>query len=139
MNERVLEEPSRSGVFWFPQGGAAAAAREAGLKVLEADLSQFRDRPGVLNELGRAWDFPDWYGANLDALHDCLTDPDWQPATGYALVLSGLAKLQAANPDDFQALIEVLRSAADIRRADGTPFWVLLDSPAPGVPAIPDA
>lgn len=139
MNERVLAEPSRSGVFWFPQGDAATAARHAGLKVLAADLGQFRDRAGVLNELGRAWDFPDWYGANLDALHDCLTDPDWQPAAGYALVLSGLDKLNATNPDDFQTLIEVFRSAAEIRRANGTPFWILLDAPAAGVPPLPDA
>ena len=25
-------------------------------------------------ELARALDFPDWYGANLDALYDVLTD-----------------------------------------------------------------
>ena len=33
----------------------------------------------LLKQLGEALNFPDWYGANFDALHDCLTDPDCLP------------------------------------------------------------
>ena len=28
----------------------------------------------IHRQLSEALDFPDWYGANLDALYDCLTD-----------------------------------------------------------------
>ncbi|MDL2206906.1 barstar family protein [Eubacteriales bacterium OttesenSCG-928-N13] len=33
-----------------------------------------RDRDTLHAHLKRALDFPDYYGANLDALYDCLTD-----------------------------------------------------------------
>jgi hypothetical protein len=49
---------------------------------LHADLSLSRPAHGrsVLRQLGKSLHFPDWYGANFDALFDCLCDPDWQPA-----------------------------------------------------------
>lgn len=142
MNEHILHKPSRAGVFRFPDdraGIVVAAARNAGLRVLEADVGQSDNRAGVLSLFGRTWNFPDWYGINLDALHDCLTDPDWQPAAGYALVISGLDRLRAAHPDDFLALIEVFRSVAELRGESGRPFWVLLDTTAPDIPPLPDA
>lgn len=142
MNERVLQEPSRAGIFHLPKTRmhtAVAAAQKAGLKVLKAKLAQFGDRSGVLDELGHVFNFPDWYGCNFDALHDCLTDPDWQPAAGCVLVISGLDKFRSAHPDDFRTLIEVLRSAIELRRENGTPLWVLLDTNAPEIPTFPDA
>lgn len=37
------------------------------------DLSQFATRRALQEALAREFSFPDWYGHNLDALHDCLT------------------------------------------------------------------
>ena len=31
----------------------------------------------ALAEIGRAFNFPEYYGENLDALYDCLTDLSW--------------------------------------------------------------
>lgn len=142
MREQVFHEPSRAGVFHVSKDQSAPVAaivRQAGLKVLEADVGRFSDREAMLADLGRSFHFPDWYGANFDALHDCLTDSTWQPAQGYALLISGLNELRAASPSDFQTLIDVFRSAAEIKRESGTPFWVLLDTTAPGVPPLSDA
>lgn len=30
--------------------------------------------PAIHDQLSEALGFPDWYGRNLDALHDCLTE-----------------------------------------------------------------
>lgn len=143
MNERVFRDLSRTGVFRLSKGLmdlAAAAAGKAGLIVLEADVADCSDCDCVLNELGPAWNFPEWYGANLDALHDCLTDPDWQPAgSGHALLIFGLERLRAAHPDDFRTLAEVFRSAVELLREEGTPLWVVLDTAAPDIPLLPDA
>lgn len=142
MDEHVFRDPSRAGIFHVSKDEGASvvsAASKAGLRVVQIDVGQLGDRDEVLANLGRTLDFPDWYGANFDALHDCLTDPDWQPAPGHVLLISGLEKLRAAVPTDFHTLIDVLRSAAEIRRNLGTPLWVLLDATEPVIPSLPNA
>ena len=36
------------------------------------DCSGIRSKEDLHRRLAEALSFPDWYGANLDALHDCL-------------------------------------------------------------------
>ena len=40
--------------------------------ILDGDMLKYRSR--VHSKLARALHFPAWYGRNLDALYDCLTD-----------------------------------------------------------------
>lgn len=51
---------------------------------------------------------PDWYGGNLDALHDCLTEPG-EPVE---LVIRSGAALSAALGDYAAALRRVLSDCA---------------------------
>ena len=37
------------------------------------DCGKIRTKEDFHNALAKAMDFPDWYGGNLDALHDFLT------------------------------------------------------------------
>ena len=110
--------------MWHHGGDAVGAAARA-------DVSASHNLRSLLRSLGEQADFPDWYGGNLDALHDCLIDPDWQPgqamAKGYLIILTGLGELARRHPEDLQRLLEVFRSAAEIRRSDGTPFWFFAD------------
>ena len=41
---------------------------------IQLDCSQMTDRASAHAYLARVLDLPDWYGSNLDALHDCLTE-----------------------------------------------------------------
>ncbi|HJW26218.1 MAG TPA: barstar family protein [Rhodocyclaceae bacterium] len=137
MNQSFFRDPGRSGIFHLPTlSRQAVEAAAAGLDIREADLRQSQDKQGVLNELGHAFRFPDWYGANLDALYDCLTDPDWYPPGGQVLLISGLARLQGADPDSFSALLEVFSAASEARREAGAPLWVLIDAASPDLPAL---
>ncbi|WP_229795280.1 barstar family protein [Saccharothrix coeruleofusca] len=43
-------------------------------------------RAEALAAIGEALEFPDWYGHNLDALYDCLTDLSWLPEGEHVLV-----------------------------------------------------
>jgi hypothetical protein len=75
-------------------------------------LVGIRERRPVLVAIGRAFEFPSWFGANLDALYDSLTDlPERLPATGYVVVLDGLAP--GPETDDNAALLDVFRDAAE--------------------------
>ncbi|MBS1190711.1 MAG: hypothetical protein H6R10_2503 [Rhodocyclaceae bacterium] len=141
MTASLFHDASRAGVFHLPTQRRNAIEKAAGavrMKLSRVVISHSTDSEGVLRQLGLALAFPDWYGANLDALHDCLTDPDWQPASGQILLIEGLQDLRSADPEGFSALVEVFQSAAEIDRDAGRPLWVLLDTPAADLPLLPD-
>ena len=54
----------------------------------------------IHRQLARALEFPAWYGGNLDALYDCLTD------------LSESARLTVLNAQLLPALERVVKDAA---------------------------
>lgn len=142
MKHSLLQDASRAGLYHLPAARRAdvlAQARQAHLKQFSADLGDVGDAADVLRELGRTFEFPIWYGANFDALHDCLTDPDWHPRKGLLLLISGLEALRNNDPEAFSTLIDVLRSAAQTRSTDKHPLWILLTSPARGIVDLPDA
>ncbi len=134
-----FKQPETSGVYG---AGAAqwpaleAAARRAGVNAIRVDASGAADIDALLVDLGRSLRFPDWYGANFDALHDCLTDPGCLPPDGHLLFLTGLEILELETPEDFLILLDVLGSAAEIRRQAGHPLWVAVDAAAAGLPAL---
>lgn len=141
MNESLFQDLARSGVFHLPpqcRKAVEVAAGAAPIKVVAARLEQPEDRESALRDLGPPLGFPAWYGANLDALYDCLTDPDWLPATGQVLLISGLGRLQNADPEGFSLLTDVFRAATDACRDNGTPLWILLDTSAAGLPTLSD-
>lgn len=142
MKPNVFKNDSRAGLYHLPAayyGDLPDLASKAHYTLLSADVSTSKNSQETLRELGKAWKFPLWYGTNLDALHDCLTDPDWQAKKKVILKITGLEALKNNHPEAFSSLIEVLRSAATIRSAENHPLWILLTSPAPDVANLPDA
>ena len=43
------------------------------MKEIVLNCAKIRSMPELHEILARELNFPDWYGNNLDALHDCLT------------------------------------------------------------------
>lgn len=140
MNDQLFESTEESGVYYLlpaHQGSAVDAAQKKGLLVLTVEIAARANKDQALEQLGAALHFPTWYGANFDALFDCLTDPDWQPGRGHVIMIKGMIDLRATNPDDFATMIEVFQAATEARREAASPFWVLIDTPARGIPALP--
>lgn len=140
MNESAFRQPERAGVFHLPAAlhpAAEAAAARAGLRTFAGDVSGTVSAPAMLGELGRRFGFPDWFGANFDALDDCLTDPDWAGEAGCAVFVSGLERFAAGHPEEFATLIEVFRAAVDAWRQRNRPFWIVLATGVPGVAPLP--
>ena len=54
-------------------------------------------------------------------------------------LINGMAELRASDPDSFATLIEVLQAAAESRQAANSPCWIAIDTPARGVPGLPEA
>lgn len=142
MNDHLFRNAETSGVYYLQpsrQPGIKTAAEKERLCLLAAEITPHANKDKALAQIGTALNFPIWYGANFDALFDCLTDTDWQPGKGHVILLKGVAELRATDPDDFATLIEVLQAAADTRRESASPFWILIDTPARGVPAFTEA
>ena len=120
------KKPENAGIFRLARQDLPAlrqAADELGQAFFSVDLTSAKNVPGFIKAFKRDLDFPDWFGGNLDALHDCLTDFSWRPAPGYVITLTGCEAL-SASPTGFAILNEVLASAVDSWQARNIPFRV---------------
>ena len=59
-----------------------------------------------------ALSFPEWFGHNLDALYDCLTDLSWLPPGEHVLVWTHPEVLAESDPAGSRAVRGVLADAA---------------------------
>lgn len=100
-----------------PVSVVAARAAAAGWDVMVVDGRRMRDRASVLSAIADGCDFPDWFGHNLDALHDCLGDLGWRPGDRHLLLVADGRQLR----DD--AVLDVLGDAV---AADGAPPLAVL-------------
>jgi hypothetical protein len=103
-------------------------ARQAGHGWLHADCLDATDRSGVMAALAAGWHLPAHFGANLDALYDCLTDlaaPGGAAPRGWVLVVERLPGLPGFDDAQRDALLEVFQDAAGWWSQRGTPFRVL--------------
>ena len=76
------------------------------METIELDGSLLQNREEAMDLLERALDLPEWWGRNLDALHDCLTDLG-RPVR---LELRGRERLEAAAYG--RRLLRVLQDSA---------------------------
>jgi len=88
-------------------------SERAGQQFVLAECSDCVDKEAVLAAIGRAFAFPEWYGVNLDALYDCLTDLPERGAPGWIVVLARLPVGPGFGSEDRAALLDVFRDAAD--------------------------
>ena len=72
------------------------------------DLSAIESAEDLHREIAQGLAFPAWYGGNLDALHDCLTDLS-EPSE---LILRGEAALSGLLGHRADAFRRVLRDSA---------------------------
>jgi RNAse (barnase) inhibitor barstar len=113
----------------LPSDAAAALytlARSLGFDCLRVDLSRCSDKEGLLAEIARALQFPDWFGSNWDALFDCLTDLSWRPAQGYVLIFERAAELRASEPEVFDTALAIFEDAAAAWARRGVPMRVFV-------------
>lgn len=125
----VLADPALSGVYMVEASGSAdflAAAMALDFAAAAVDLSGCTEKQDALARFAKALRFPAWFGGNLDALADCLTDMSWWPAAGYLLLLEHAAEWREAEPEEFDTTLEVIEEAAQGWAVQRKPFWALL-------------
>jgi RNAse (barnase) inhibitor barstar len=99
-------------------------AEQAGHRFALAECSDCVNKKAVLKAIGRAFEFPDWYGANLDALYDCLTDLPERGEQGWVVLLERLPVGPKFDVEQRDALLDVFRDATEAFADRGVPLRV---------------
>jgi RNAse (barnase) inhibitor barstar len=108
----------RSGIYRLVQRptAIAAALEQAGWRVGVA--AETASRGDFFDRVRDALEFPSYFGANLDALWDCLTDL----TVPTALVLSGWGRFAVTEPQQWHDILTLFEE----RTRSGSPFAVIL-------------
>ena len=107
-----------------------AAAHDEGHLVRRISLAGCRDKHDLLLRIATSLAFPKTFGANWDALADCLGDLEGLPnAGGYAWLFDHAGDLRGASENDFDALCDVLDDACKHWEERGTPCFAFLALP----------
>lgn len=77
------------------------------------DGSGIRSKGEFYAAVAAALSFPDWFGRNLDALHDCLRDLSWLPPGEHVLVWAEPEVFERADPAGYEAVTSVLTDATE--------------------------
>jgi hypothetical protein len=129
-----LSDASKSGVYRALRTDEIVdAALGSALEVTRIRLAGAADKTALMQRIAEALQFPAWFGANWDALEDCLEDLSWSRAGGHVLLFEGASGLPA---DERGILLDILSSAAANWMERRRPFFaVFLDGPA-GLPDL---
>lgn len=80
-------------------------------EVVTIDCAEIKTREELHEALSSALGFPDWYGRNLDALYDLLTEND----TALELRFLHFSALESSLGSYARRLVRVLRDAEEER------------------------
>lgn len=104
----------QGGVFEAPSGQRVQLnelAQESGLTVMTAECDRARSRSAVLRAVAKAVDYPEFFGNDLEALYDCLTETVLDQPTGLYLWFN---RLHTADEVIAQATADILEVCVDV-------------------------
>lgn len=113
---------------------SAVFTRTGNIRVAHLDGSELPDEDSVFQAFLVAFEFPQYFGWNWDALNDCLRDLKWLPANAYVVVIDHAGDVLAADRERRRTLFRILRRAANHPRA--ARFKVLLICESAQVEAV---
>lgn len=135
-----LSKAEQAGVFHLAGGERLeieAATECDGYLWTRMNLEGVRSQRELLGRFVEAFELPEYFGYNWDALLDSLSDLQESPAPGYVLLLEGYESFRSLDAESFAKTLSVLADVADRWRPDDTPFWTLLPLPREGRPFLP--
>lgn len=115
-----------------------------GTEIVELSGRLMRDEKSFYDELAHKFQFPNYFGRNLNALDECLTDLEWLNLTGRPLVvIVAESELLLRNDSElFEAFISIMQSVGQewstaieegqLWDRPPTPFHVVLSHTEPG-------
>ncbi|HEX5125680.1 MAG TPA: barstar family protein [Rhodocyclaceae bacterium] len=135
----LLKQVQHAGLYTVDEDASRIvfnAAASLGFNAYRINLRLATDAKKLMHIFERALHFPDWFGANWDALADCLCDMSWQEADGYVLVLQRLENLEQKEPETITMLFDILRETTKSWCEQNIPFWILAEGYAGALPRL---
>lgn len=132
-------------LFWSQEvlENTVKALSDDGYQVVALDGSDWSSAEDALSAIGESFEFPDYYGRNLDALGDCLGDvatfeygADPQ-STGTGLVLRHFDGFAESHADIAHALLDVFARCALMGALIGHRMLCLVQSDDPTIAFAP--
>ena len=122
---------------------AVTRAQEAGMTAYVVDCDRARSRSAVLRAVVKAVDFPEFFGGDLDALYDCISDTVLDQKTGLFLWFDHLHSGDPALADDAAAILAVCDDVVEFARNNDRRFSYAVvhagkhPDPEPGIAPTP--
>jgi RNAse (barnase) inhibitor barstar len=96
------------------QMASLAASRDNGGAIVRTlDGNKMLTLDGLFDEFGEVFEFPGYFGRNLDAFNDCITDLEWLNPKELILTIITDASmfLQSEEPDRLRSVLRILHKA----------------------------
>lgn len=122
-----LARPDWSCIHFTPTSPSQAELVAERIMPLRIDGAGAGNGSGLIAMLAEAFEFPDYFGGNWDAVNDCLRDLEWLPAENYALVVNGSGELWQTAPEAAGALIASWQLAAESWAGVGVGFHLIFE------------
>ncbi|WP_291377463.1 barstar family protein [Demequina sp.] len=114
-----------------------------GYDVVTLPVSDWGDASRMHDDVSRALNFPSYYGRNLDALNDCMSDVavgDYgssPSATGLVLALTGFDRFVRDDRATAHTVLEIVTGQARVAMSFGRRFLFLIQSDDPDITLDP--
>ncbi|MGH6624760.1 MAG: barstar family protein [Burkholderiaceae bacterium] len=101
------------------------STRASGRQLVEVDLSGCDDRTAAMHAISSAFALPHWFGSNLDALYDALTDLGERGGAGVVVLLEHVPQASRVfSEEQRRDLLQVFRDAVRHHKLSGFPLSV---------------
>ena len=102
------------------------AAQATDLTLFTINAESIKNTQDLFYEFASVLNFPEYFGQNWDALHECLTDLSWMPFKGIVLLVKHSKHLYDTKPDDFKKMIQVLLLVTHHWQSQNIAFFVFI-------------
>jgi RNAse (barnase) inhibitor barstar len=116
--DEILGAADLNGLYRLPAGMTVPGATCLAGKALTS-------KSMMLEVVAKALAFPDYFGANWDALEECLADLSWRDGAIVLVIEDAVAPEENA-PAEWGVLLDILVHAARQWQKEGRPFAVFL-------------
>jgi RNAse (barnase) inhibitor barstar len=130
---RLANDDLSSGLYHVPATALGADVVDhldkQAVRVVTVDLSEVGDKRELLAALAKALEFPEWFGGNLDALADSLSEV----ARPIVLELRGARGIATEHRKAWHAVCDVLAETAPQYDDEGRFVVIVCDAPNPKI------
>lgn len=96
-----------------------------GYQFIDLDCRPVNDKTSLMAQAVSAFALPPHFGQNWDALADCIMDLSWLEGIRWVVLVRGLERLHALDPDSYGMIVDILSEAGAYWSDQERPFVVL--------------